>query len=91
MIGRPYLWQCEAERCYRQRDRAGRWHSHGRDIGPDDPGAGNRYHAECRPHPTLGLDRCRDCGIPLGAVASHPNTGQCHPCWQRSVGIVPMA
>lgn len=47
MIGRPYLWQCEAERCYRQRDRRGRWHAHGRDLGPDDPGPGNRYHPEC--------------------------------------------
>lgn len=24
---------------------------------------------------------CRDCGILLGAVASHPNTGQCHACF----------
>lgn len=47
MIGEPYRWQCEAERCYRQRDRAGRWHANGRDMGANDPGAGNRYHPEC--------------------------------------------
>ena len=52
---KPYIWQCEADRCYRQRDRKGRWHSHGRDMTAQDPGPGNRYHPECHPQPRLGL------------------------------------
>lgn len=48
-----YHWQCEARRCWRQRDRLGHWHARGRDMGTDDPGAGNRYHPECRPIRTL--------------------------------------
>lgn len=29
----------------------------------------------------MSATHCRSCGIPLGAIASHPNTAQCHPCW----------
>lgn len=54
-----YRWQCEAERCYFQRDRLGHWHPRGRDMGTDDPGAGHRYHPECTPLPILWPDASR--------------------------------
>jgi len=32
---------------------------------------------------------CVTCGRSLAAVASHPNTGQCHPCWMAAMTPAP--